>query len=257
MSIEKLKILELELSSISFSASIEKVKDLALKKSPSYVCFANAHMMIEARKNSIYAEQVNSATLVLADGMPLAKACNFFKNKKQDRIAGMDFMPLLFESIDKEKDKTYKVFLYGSSVEVLESLKTCIWNNYPNVDLVGAISPPFRPMSDSEIEKDIQLINQSDANIVFVGLGCPKQEKWMASYYQRINGILLGVGGAFLTMSGIQSRAPHFMQKMGLEWIHRLMLEPKRLAKRYIITNSRFLLILIKAMIKKIINGQA
>src|SRR5256885_12150916 len=134
---ESIKILELKLSLITFDKAIEVVKKLALDKKPSYVCFANVHMMIEAHKHFTFAEQVNEATLILADGMPLATACNLLMNRKQERIAGMDFMPRLIQSINYEKDFHYKIFLYGSSLEVLDSLESGIRKNYQNVNLVG------------------------------------------------------------------------------------------------------------------------
>ena len=249
-------ILGLQVNFISFNEVINKVKELAFQHTPSYVCFANSHMVTEAKKDQKFAQQINDASLVLADGMPLVYAYSLLHNKKQERIAGMDFMPRLLASINKESNKQFRIFFYGSTSDILNSLEKEIKEKYKNIIVAGSESPPFRRLESWEQEKHIEKIHGASPHIVFVGLGCPKQEKWMASNYKNINAVLLGVGGAFATTANLQSRAPKWMQKISLEWFYRLCQEPRRLFKRYFITNTLFLFMLIRAFIKKIFYGR-
>jgi N-acetylglucosaminyldiphosphoundecaprenol N-acetyl-beta-D-mannosaminyltransferase len=205
---------------------------------PSFVCFANVHMTIEAYKAPSFRDQLNNASLVVTDGKPLTVACYSLYRKKQERIAGMDFMPAVLKSANEEKST---IFLYGSKPDVLEALTKKIAEKYPAITIGGAISPPFRPLLPEEEEEHIRKINDSGARLVFVSLGCPKQEKWMAAHYKKINAVLLGVGGAFAVTAGLQRRSPKWMQNLGLEWFHRLMVEPRRMFRRYFETNFAFL----------------
>jgi N-acetylglucosaminyldiphosphoundecaprenol N-acetyl-beta-D-mannosaminyltransferase len=255
MNNERLDILNLKVNHISFEEAIVQVKYFAYSHSPSYVCFANSHMTIEAQKNKEFAQQVNNASLVLADGMPLVYASSLLHKKKQERIAGMDFMPRLLASINEETNRQYRIFLYGSTFEVLNSLEMTIKERYKNIIIAGSASPPFRHLEPWEQEANINKIQSASPHIVFVGLGCPKQEKWMAMNSKKINAVLLGVGGAFATTANVQARAPQWMQKNSLEWLYRLCQEPRRLFKRYFITNSLFLFMLTKAFIKKLFYG--
>jgi N-acetylglucosaminyldiphosphoundecaprenol N-acetyl-beta-D-mannosaminyltransferase len=134
---------------------------------------------------------------------------------------------------------------------VLDALQEKIRLDYKDVELAGAITPPFRTLSNEEVVAHIDQINQSDAHLVLVSLGCPKQEKWMSAHSQKINAALLGVGGAFAVTAGLQKRSPAWMQRAGLEWLHRLAQEPGRLFKRYFITNTHFIFLLSKEIIKR------
>ena len=254
MTDNRVHILSLRISNISFKQAIEKVSEMAIHHIPSYVCFANVHMTIEAHRDTVFAAKVNAATLTLADGFPVCKAGSILHNEKLERIAGMDFMPRLLSFMNEKTG--YKVFFYGSTTEVLNELVSYTQEHYKNVEVAGFISPPFRPLTDQETNENIRTINESGAHVVFVGLGCPKQENWMAANYKKINAVLLGVGGAFLTTAQLQKRAPNFMQKTGLEWLYRLRQEPRRLFKRYFVTNSVFIGLLIKAAAKKIVHGK-
>jgi N-acetylglucosaminyldiphosphoundecaprenol N-acetyl-beta-D-mannosaminyltransferase len=253
---EHLNIFGLQVCRISFKQAIEQVKCLGWERKPSYVCFSNVHMITEAYKDPSFACQVNNATMVLADGSPLAQACFLLHRKKQERIAGMDFMPSLLAAINEETSRLFRVFFYGSTPKVLEALINRVQCNYKNVQIAGAISPPFHSLSEAETKSHIDRINQSGAHIVFVSLGCPKQEKWMASNFQNINAVLLGVGGVFMVTAGLHKRAPKYMQKAGLEWFYRFLQEPKRLFKRYLVTNCLFISLFLKALAKKVFYGR-
>jgi N-acetylglucosaminyldiphosphoundecaprenol N-acetyl-beta-D-mannosaminyltransferase len=198
-------------------------------------------MTIEAVDHSDFAEVVNGADMVCADGMPLAKAVKLIYGQKIDRVAGMDMFPDLIQAADEQN---LSIFLFGSTDEVLAKIKKKITTKYPAVKLVGAVSPPFRSLSDEEEAEYIKQINDSGAKMVFVALGCPKQEKWMAKHSKNINAVLLGVGGAFPVFVNEQKRAPKWMQNMSLEWLYRLIQDPKRLFKRYFYTNTKFLFLL-------------
>ena len=243
-----LPIVGLKIHHLSFQESIQQVCTWGLNHQHGFVCFANVHMTIEAYKDPAFKRDLNNALLVLPDGKPVALACNWLYKKKQERIAGMDFLPAILQ---QSKKVNAKIFLYGSTEEVLKKLIKKIESDYPDLIVAGAISPPFRQMSEAENQRHINEINNSGAHMVLVALGCPKQEKWMANHHQQINAILLGLGGAFPVMAGTQRRSPMWMQKAGLEWLYRLLQEPRRLFKRYLYTNTLFIFLLMKEFLKK------
>lgn len=205
-------------------------------------------MTIEAYWDPKFAEMVNNADLITPDGMPLAKAMKLLYGFQQDRVAGMDILPDLLR---KAEEENLGVFFYGGTDEMLQKTKTFVQLTYPKLKEQAYYSPPFRALTAEEEDSVIQRINDSGAHLVFVALGCPKQEKWMASMKGRINACMLGIGGALPVMIGMQKRAPMWMQKMSLEWLYRLFQEPKRLFKRYLVTNLLFLCLLIKTLIMK------
>ena len=250
---EKLQIMSLCINHVSFSDTLDRVMELGARRKPSYVCFANAHSTVEAHKDKLFFDAVSRASLVLPDGKSVAVAAWVLHGKKQERIAGMDFMPSLLARANESKSK---IFLYGSTPEVLNKLEERLRTAYPDIQITGLISPSFGPVSEEELAHHIDQFNASGAEFVFISLGCPKQEKWMAANSSKINGVLLGVGGAFPVMAGLQSRSPLWMQNYGLEWVHRLMLEPRRMFKRYFYNNLYFLFLLFKAVITKKPDGQ-
>lgn len=244
---EKLKIISLSVHHISFSESLELVTEWALKKRSSSICFANVHMIIEVYKDRSFLEKVNNADLVLADGKPVAMACKILRHKKQERISGMDFTPRILEKINEKK---LSVFIYGSTHDVIKAAREKIISFYPNIHFAGAISPPFRQLTAEEIKNDIEKIKLSGAHLVLVALGCPKQEKWMSENSGKINSVLLGIGGALPVFAGTQKRAPEWMQNLALEWLYRLIQQPRRLFTRYVYTNSCFIFLLGRDWIK-------
>lgn len=245
---ERLKIISLNITHTTFQNCLDQVIELGITKTNSFVCFANVHMTVEAYKDKSFANDLTKATVIAADGKPVAMACKWLYKKKQERIAGMDFMPAL---IRKLNDKSATIFLYGSTENVLEAIVQKIKREFTGIKIAGYISPPFRQLNTEEETEHIALINESGAQFVLVALGCPKQERWMAKNYHRINAILLGVGGAFPVYANLQKRAPGWMQRYGLEWLYRLMQEPKRLIRRYTYTNVMFTCLLIKALLEK------
>lgn len=246
--VRKVRIISLNVDVISLEESIRKVMDWGMTFTPSYICFANVHMLVEAHRNLTFRRQVNNASLVLPDGKPIAKSCYWMYGKLQERKAGMDYMPHILEAANRSGAS---VFLYGSTEKVLQKLVDRIHQEFPRINICGHISPPFREMTTQEQDAHIRQINFSGANLVLVSLGCPKQEKWMAEHSRRINAALLGLGGAFPVFAGMRSRAPEWMQHSGLEWLYRLIQEPGRMLKRYLYTNTYFIFLLARKMINR------
>lgn len=243
------KIISILVNSISYTDAINHVLKLAKDKTSSYVCFANAHMTIEAHENKAFAEVVNNSTLTVADGMPLVHAFKKLYNIQQDRIAGIDFMPDLISECEKNN---FSIFLFGSTELVLDKLKDELIRKHPKLKIAGTLSPPYKKQfDDADNQLFVETINHSNPDVVFVSLGCPKQETWMAKHTNLIKAPLLGVGAAFEIHAKVTKRAPSWMQKSSLEWLYRFMQEPKRLFKRYFKTNSLFMALFLKARFSK------
>ncbi len=235
------RIVSLDIDLITYKKAIDMIVFLGGCKKPSYVCFANVHMVVEAYNDPNFGAKVNGATLVLADGMPLVQSLKLLFKLKQERIAGMDFMP---DIIQASESKNLRIFFFGSSESTLDAIRKRVEEKYPKAQVVGYLSPSFsQPINQQRYNS---IINESGANIVFVALGCPKQEAWMADNSKNINAVLLGVGGAFPVFAGHVKRAPQLMQKLSLEWLFRLCQEPVRLFKRYLFTNSAFIILLLR-----------
>jgi N-acetylglucosaminyldiphosphoundecaprenol N-acetyl-beta-D-mannosaminyltransferase len=245
---ERSRIISLHVHHLSFRESIDQVSAWGLQHRHAFVCFANVHMVIEAHNDPSFQKVLDEATLVLPDGKPVAMACRWLHKRKQERVSGMDFMPALLQ---KAHELKARIFLYGSTDDVLKKIEQRIKTNFPQAVFAGAISPPFHQLTDEEIKAHISQINESGAHFVLVALGCPKQEKWMAKNYSALNAVLLGLGGAFPVTAGVQKRAPVWMQKMALEWLFRLIQEPRRMFKRYFYTNLYFIGLLTKELFKR------
>lgn len=208
-----------------------------------YVCFSNVHTTVMAYEDAEYRHIQNSAFVALPDGSPLSYVQRMRGHKEAQRVAGPDFMSELWKATENTEVKHY---FYGSSESTIESLRECLNKKYPGLKIVGMESPPFRPLTEEEDEEAIRRINESGADVLWVGLGAPKQEKWMYEHRGKINAVMMGVGAGFDFHAGIAKRAPMWMQTHYLEWLYRLTKDPKRLWKRYVTTNGRFLLLLAK-----------
>lgn len=203
-----------------------------------YVCICNVHSVVTARQNLGFAQVLNESDLNTPDGAPIAWMLRRGGFPKQQRINGPDLMWLHAEIAARIGQS---IFLYGGTDSTLGQLKKALLSKFPNLIIAGMYSPPFRALSAEEDEAIVQNINASGASIVWVGLGCPKQELWMAAHRGRVKGVMIGVGAAFNYHAGELHRAPKWMRNAGLEWAFRLALEPRRLAKRYFVTNSMFI----------------
>ncbi len=245
----KKNLISIDITLGKYQTFVDSIIAFAQNKTSSYVCVANVHMLVEAYKDTAFAAIVNNADIVTPDGMPLAKGLKILYNIQQDRVAGMDLLPdLLVEA----QSKQLPVFFYGGTDEMLQSTQAYLLTHYPNLKDVHFYAPPFRQLTSQEEQTIIAQINESGAGLVFVVLGCPKQEKWMSQMKGKIRACMIGIGGALPVMIGMQSRAPKWMQEYSLEWLFRLSQEPKRLFKRYLITNSIFIGLMLKAKAKNI-----
>ena len=201
-------------------------------KNGDYFCFANIHLVMEAVKNADIMRVLKESAANFPDGMGVAWALKFLGNKFKDRVRGTD---LMLELCRFASQNNLKVFLYGSSNETLTALKDRLQKNYEGLRIVGAISPPFRLLKKEEDELYVNQINDSNADILFVSLGAPKQEKWMYEHKGRIKAVQLGVGAAFDFITGRVKEAPGWMQRAGLEWLYRMPQQPKKTISRMVL----------------------
>ncbi len=201
-----------------------------------YICVGNVHTTVMAHDDAHYHKVQQDAAFVLPDGKPLSVYSRKHGFSDAERVTGPDLMLELFA-----RDNGLRHYFYGSSEQTLEMLREKLKEKYPDIAIAGMVSPPFRALSEAEDEAAIQAINESGADIIWVGLGAPKQENWMYEHKDKVNGVMIGVGAGFDYHAGNIKRAPAWMQKMSLEWLYRLMQDPKRLFKRYLVTNTRYL----------------
>jgi N-acetylglucosaminyldiphosphoundecaprenol N-acetyl-beta-D-mannosaminyltransferase len=224
---------------LSWDDAIEQVAAWCTVRASRYVCVCNVHSVVTAQRDAELRMALDGADLSTSDGAPIAWAMRRLGIASQERIAGPDFM---WRYLRHAERLGQAIFLYGSTDETLRQLRRAILRDFPAMDIRGALAPPFRAPLPSEDAAEIAAINASRAQLVFVSLGCPKQEKWMAAHRGKINAVMVGVGAAFDFHAGLKSRAPLWWQHHGLEWLYRLGAEPRRLARRYLVTNTLFVL---------------
>lgn len=227
-------------NSTTYSAATDIVVDWSNRRDSRYVCMANVHMLMEAADSKEFKKLVNDADLVVPDGMPLVWILRLKGKRNQPRIYGPTFM---LHVMEYAAHAGIPVGFCGGTPEVLFLLIERMQARYRNLRVAFSVSPPFRDLSQAEDEAIVEQLNQSGARILFVGLGCPKQEIWMAEHRGRVKAVMLGVGAAFDFHSGVKPQAPAWMQMIGLEWLFRLIQEPRRLWRRYLYHNPRFIVL--------------
>lgn len=232
------QVLDTHIDAMDWAEAIRRIVEWGAGHESRYVTLCNVHSVVTASQDANFREVIQGADMALPDGAPVAWAMRHDGFPQQRRLNGPD---LMWRYLAKAELIGQSVFFYGSTDTTLERLRIQITTAFPKLHIAGLYSPPFRELSVEEDQSDVDLINASGANAIFVGLGCPKQEVWMAQHRGRIHGVMLGVGAAFDYHAGTIQRAPAWMQKTGLEWFHRLCSEPRRLAHRYTNTNSIFL----------------
>ena len=203
-----------------------------------YICVSNVHTTVMSHDDEVYRNVQNSAALRLPDGKPLSVVAKKRGYENAARVTGPDLMGELFA---EAADNRLRHFFYGSTEETLKTLETKLKEKYPDIVIAGMYSPPFGKVDSAEDEKHVQMINDAKPDIVWIGLGAPKQERWMYHHMNRVNALMIGVGAGFDYYAENIKRAPLWMQKCSLEWLYRLIQDPKRLAKRYMDTNIKFL----------------
>ena len=203
-----------------------------------YICVANVHTTVTAHDDPSYRAVQNGAVMALPDGGPLSQYSRRKGFAQAARVTGPDLMK---EMLRESAQKHYRHYFYGSTQETLDILREKITRNYPGAVIAGMVSPPFRPLTEEEDAAAVAAINEARPDFVWVGLGAPKQERWMAAHQGRVHALMLGVGAAFDYEAGNIRRAPRWMQRCNLEWLYRLLQDPKRLFKRYFVTNTKFI----------------
>lgn len=203
-----------------------------------YICISNVHTTVMAYHDEKYRKVQNQAAMALPDGKPLSIVSKMRGFRSAERVPGPDLMPELFRLSEK---KGYSHFFYGSTQDTLDKLRETVLKEYPMLNIAGIYSPPFRKMTDEEDQEIIDRINETHADFIWVGLGAPKQEFWMAEHKGKVCGLMLGVGAGFDFHAGTVKRAPRWMQEWCLEWLYRLLQDPKRLIRRYADTNLSFI----------------
>ncbi len=252
---EKVNILGVNVDRLNLCDSISKMESAILEGEKIRIAVTPVNCILWARKDPSLNIIYNSADMVTADGVPLLWASKWLGKSIRGRVTGLDLLP---EFSKVAAQKGYKFFFLGAGPGVAEKLSRVLKKKYPELKITGTYSPPFsKSFSDEENKKMIELVNKSDADVLWVSLTAPKQDFWIAEHFEKLNvHIAIGVGAAFDVVAGNIKRAPLWMQKAGMEWFFRLIHEPGRLAKRYLVEAPMFIPLVIKQKFKKSDNDQ-
>jgi N-acetylglucosaminyldiphosphoundecaprenol N-acetyl-beta-D-mannosaminyltransferase len=242
-----IQILGTCVSATNYADTCDRIHHLTQTKQSSYIIAANVHVVMTAYWQSKYRNILNQAALVTPDGMPLVWGMRWLGARNQTRVYGPD---LMLAWCDRATQTHSSIYLYGSTPQTLKLLTTKLQQSFPTLQIAGTHSPPFRTLTPAEEAADRERIHRSGASVVFVGLGCPKQEEWMHRQMGKLDAVMIGVGAAFKFHSGEVAQAPRWMMHLGLEWCFRLFQEPERLWSRYLLTNSAFMMLFGKQIIK-------
>jgi len=240
---------------LNVKVSVTNLKDASLyiddcieERKKIYVCIAPVSTIMEAQENEGYREIINNSAMTTPDGMPLVWLGKMKGEHEIERTYGPDLMLAVCE---KGQEKGYKHYLYGGTESTCSLLKNVLKKKFSNIDIRGHYAPPLRPLHAQEDDGVIEQINKLSPDILWVGLGSPKQDYWMSEHREKLDvPVIVGVGAAFDFIAGVKRQAPRWMQRCSLEWFFRLCSEPRRLWKRYLLGNTRFIYLLIKHTIK-------
>lgn len=251
--IPKKNLLGFPITSLSFEEQIFLILKWARARASKIICLANVHMIMEAYWNQEFASVLQTADLVAPDGMPLVWMLKQMGAYSQDRVAGMDVFIRLCELSQLSQ---VSIFFLGSHAAVLERMRQRLEHEFPKLEIAGMEPLPFRPLTATEDEAVIDKINRSGAGLLFVCLGCPKQEYWMVQHQHKIQAVMIGVGAVFPIYAGLQKRAPLYVRQSGLEWLYRLIQEPQRLWHRYSQTIPPFIWLALQELFsQKLLEG--
>ncbi len=234
-----LPVLGTHIDAISMEGAVARIAAWASACESRVVCVCNVHSVVTAAQDPDFMRAIECADLATPDGAPVAWMLRRQGMATQARVSGPD---LMLDYCAHAAAQGEAIFLYGSTEATLKALQQRLQSRWPALRIAGSLSPPFRPPSAAEDEADVQAINASGARTVWVSLGCPKQELWMAAHRGRVQAVMVGVGAAFDFHAGTVARAPAWMRRHGLEWLHRLASEPRRLGRRYVVTNTAFIM---------------
>jgi N-acetylglucosaminyldiphosphoundecaprenol N-acetyl-beta-D-mannosaminyltransferase len=239
----RLSLLNTDIDAISWQAIINRIRSWASRQESRYVCLCNVHSLVTSRHDLTFRAAIETADTAAPDGMPVAWLMRKRGVPSQERIDGPG---LMWHYAEQAALDDTSIFLYGATKTTLTRLIGRLQHFFPGLRIAGWYAPPFRPLTPDEEDDVVEMIIASKARVVFVGLGCPRQEIWMANISRRIPAVLVGVGAAFDYHAGSLQRAPLWMQRNGLEWFFRLCKEPRRLWRRYCVTNTLFLYYLLR-----------
>jgi N-acetylglucosaminyldiphosphoundecaprenol N-acetyl-beta-D-mannosaminyltransferase len=236
--IARANILGVGVSAINMALALETVERWIAKQESHYVCITGVHGVMESQRDVQLRRIHNVAGMVTPDGMPLVWLSRLKGFRHVDRVYGPDFM---LECCELSVTRGYRHFLYGGGDGVAELLSRRLSERFPGLAIVGSYTPPFRPLTKEEDDEVVRRINEADPDFVWVGLSTPKQERWMHEHIGRLRApVIVGVGAAFDFHAGVKQQAPRWMQRSGLEWFFRLITEPRRLWRRYLVNNPSF-----------------
>jgi N-acetylglucosaminyldiphosphoundecaprenol N-acetyl-beta-D-mannosaminyltransferase len=240
----RVDVLGVGISAVDMRTAVEKIGRWIERGSRAYVCVTGVHGVMESQRDVTLRGIHNDSGLTTPDGMPMVWAGRWAGARWMERVYGPD---LMLAVCDRASQLGWKSFFYGGKSGVGEQLASRLSKRFPALPVVGTYSPPFRALTDDEDREVVDLINSANADIVWVGLSTPKQERWMASHRSALNAsVLIGVGGAFDIHSGTVPQAPRWIQRSGLEWAFRLAVEPRRLWRRYFANNPRFVMAIMR-----------
>jgi N-acetylglucosaminyldiphosphoundecaprenol N-acetyl-beta-D-mannosaminyltransferase len=233
-------VLGVGVSAINRAGALEELKNFVASGRREYVCVTGVHGIIESQRDAYLKRIHNSAGIVTPDGMPMVWCGRYAGAKSMDRVAGRD---LMVDVMEASLQGGWRHFFYGAAPGVAEELSRRMQDLYPGIEVVGSYSPPFRELEPSEVDDVAKLINTASPDFVWVGLSTPKQEYWMSTFRGLLDApVLIGVGAAFDMHTGRIPEAPRWMQRSGLEWLFRLLAEPRRLWRRYLTIIPRFII---------------
>lgn len=247
---ERIDMFDIAIDNVTMEEAIYKIDQLIKENNNSYVVTPNVDHIVKIQDDNEFKKLYNESSLVLADGMPLIWASKMLNKPLKEKVSGSDLFPLLCEYAS---EKGYKVFFLGGREGVAKTAAEKLKKQYKDLNVVGVYSPPFGFDKDqNENKKIIDMIKKSSPDILFVGLGAPKQEKWIFNNKDKYEvPVSLGIGASFDFVAESVKRAPLWMQKSGLEWFYRFSQEPKRMFKRYFIDDTKFIGIFLKEKLKK------
>lgn len=244
MDIPRENVLGVGISAINMQVVLEVIDGWIRSRDSHYVCVTGVHGVMESQRDEGLRSIHNAAGLVTPDGMPLVWLSRLRGHRHVSRIYGPDLMLTL---CNHSVPQGYRHFLYGGATRVPEKLGQNLRDRFSGIKIAGMFSPPFRPLTTEEDAHIVHMINASKPDIVWVGLSTPKQERWMAEHVTKLDApVLIGVGAAFDFIAGLKKQAPFWMQRSGLEWLFRLITEPRRLWRRYLINNPLFVWLILK-----------
>jgi len=251
----KCHVLGVQVSALNMQTALDLSERLIESRQRGYVCVTGVHGVMEAQSDDQFKQILNRSFMNVPDGQPMTWVGKLQGHRSMSRVYGPDFMINLCE---RSVDRNYRHFLYGGNDGVAELLKEKLVSRFPGLNIVGTYTPPFRPLYPAEEEKLKTLLSELKPDVMWIGLSTPKQERFMSHYSSNLGvPLMVGVGAAFDINSGRTKDAPGWMKQSGLQWLHRLLQEPRRLAKRYLINNPKFLvLITLQFFGKKFATGE-